>query len=102
MEHAVYDSAASTSCLMNNVRLLFPFYQNSGCVGAVNVEDIDNADVDFIPLNHVRTSKPRYTNTAQYVSLISMILILPLEFLLLGKGENAVKDLLLGQKNKKK
>ncbi|XP_065686585.1 protein SPMIP7 [Patagioenas fasciata] len=39
-----------------------PLY--TGCVGAVNVEDIDNADVDFIPLNHVRTSKPRYTNTA--------------------------------------
>ncbi|NWX12770.1 SPT48 protein, partial [Aegotheles bennettii] len=39
-----------------------PLY--TGCVGAVNFEDIDNADVDFIPLNHVRTSKPRYTNTA--------------------------------------
>ncbi|NXF44561.1 SPT48 protein, partial [Oceanites oceanicus] len=39
-----------------------PLY--TGCVGAVNFEDIDNADVDLIPLNHVRTSKPRYTNTA--------------------------------------
>ncbi|NWW86103.1 SPT48 protein, partial [Rhynochetos jubatus] len=35
-----------------------------GCVGAVNFEDIDNPDVGFIPLNHVRTSKPRYANTA--------------------------------------
>ncbi|CAM9259520.1 unnamed protein product, partial [Bubo scandiacus] len=25
----------------------------NGCVGAVNFEDIDNADVDVIPLNHV-------------------------------------------------
>ncbi|NXW30162.1 SPT48 protein, partial [Phaetusa simplex] len=39
-----------------------PLY--TGCVGAVNFEDIDNADVDLIPLNHVRTSKPRYTSTA--------------------------------------
>ncbi|KAM9643125.1 LOW QUALITY PROTEIN: protein SPMIP7 [Morphnus guianensis] len=35
-----------------------------GCVGAVNFEDIDNADVDLIPLNNVQTSKPCYTNTA--------------------------------------
>ncbi|KAM6375908.1 protein SPMIP7 [Alca torda] len=40
-----------------------PLY--TGCVGAVNFEDIDNADVDLIPLNHVRTSKPRYTSTAR-------------------------------------
>ncbi|NXQ83958.1 SPT48 protein, partial [Nyctibius grandis] len=39
-----------------------PLY--TGCVGAVNFEDIDNADVDLIQLNHVRTSKPRYTSTA--------------------------------------
>ncbi|NXP07987.1 SPT48 protein, partial [Thinocorus orbignyianus] len=39
-----------------------PLY--TGCVGAVNLEDIDNADVDLIQLNHVRTSKPRYTSTA--------------------------------------
>ncbi|NXG65264.1 SPT48 protein, partial [Hemiprocne comata] len=39
-----------------------PLY--TGCVGAVNFEDIDNADVDLILLNHVRTSKPRYTSTA--------------------------------------
>ncbi|XP_054049147.1 spermatogenesis-associated protein 48 [Rissa tridactyla] len=39
-----------------------PLY--TGCVGAVNFEDIDNADVDLIPLNHVRTPKPRYTSTA--------------------------------------
>ncbi|KAM6210914.1 LOW QUALITY PROTEIN: protein SPMIP7 [Sarcoramphus papa] len=34
-----------------------------GC-GAVNFEDIDNANVDLIPLNHVQTSKPHYTSTA--------------------------------------
>ncbi|KAM7122044.1 LOW QUALITY PROTEIN: protein SPMIP7 [Ciconia maguari] len=34
------------------------------CVRAVNCEDIDNADVDLIPLNHVQTSKPHYTSTA--------------------------------------
>ncbi|NXT19930.1 SPT48 protein, partial [Syrrhaptes paradoxus] len=39
-----------------------PLY--TGCVGAVNFEDIDNADVDLIPLNHVQTSKPRYTSTS--------------------------------------
>ncbi|NWX88944.1 SPT48 protein, partial [Nothoprocta pentlandii] len=36
----------------------------TGCVGAVNFEDIDNANVDLITLAHVRTSKPRYTNSA--------------------------------------
>ncbi|NWJ05136.1 SPT48 protein, partial [Crypturellus undulatus] len=36
----------------------------TGCVGAVNFEDIDNASVDLIKLAHVRTSKPRYTNSA--------------------------------------
>ncbi|KAM6281304.1 protein SPMIP7 [Porphyrio hochstetteri] len=35
----------------------------SGCVGAVNFEDIDNADVDLIPLNHMQTSKSCYTTT---------------------------------------
>ncbi|NXY70937.1 SPT48 protein, partial [Glareola pratincola] len=39
-----------------------PLY--TGCVGAVDFEDVDNANVDLIPLNHVRTSKPRYTSTA--------------------------------------
>ncbi|KAM9200244.1 protein SPMIP7 [Mergus octosetaceus] len=39
-----------------------PLY--TGCVGAVNFEDIDNANVDLIMFNHVRTSKPRYTSTA--------------------------------------
>ncbi|XP_051466223.1 spermatogenesis-associated protein 48 [Apus apus] len=39
-----------------------PLY--TGCVGAVDFEDIDNADADLILLNHVRTSKPRYTSTA--------------------------------------
>ncbi|KAM6135260.1 protein SPMIP7 [Pterocles gutturalis] len=39
-----------------------PLY--TGCVGAVNFEDIDNADVELIPLNHVQTSKPRYTSTS--------------------------------------
>ncbi|NXA40452.1 SPT48 protein, partial [Eudromia elegans] len=36
----------------------------TGCVGAVNFEDVDNANVDLITLAHVRTSKPRYTNSA--------------------------------------
>ncbi|XP_066848685.1 protein SPMIP7 isoform X1 [Anser cygnoides] len=39
-----------------------PLY--TGCVGAVNFEDIDNANVDLIMFNCVRTSKPRYTSTA--------------------------------------
>ncbi|KAM6349633.1 protein SPMIP7 [Podargus strigoides] len=39
-----------------------PLY--TGCIGAANLEDIDNADVDLIQFNHVRTSKPRYTSTA--------------------------------------
>eukprot|EP00076_Gallus_gallus_P007110 XP_003640831.1 spermatogenesis-associated protein 48 [Gallus gallus] len=39
-----------------------PLY--TGCVGAVNFEDIDNPSVDLIIFNHVQTSKPRYTRTA--------------------------------------
>ncbi|KAM6276183.1 LOW QUALITY PROTEIN: protein SPMIP7 [Spheniscus humboldti] len=40
------------------------FLVNCGCVGAVHFENIDNADIDLIPLNHVQTSKPCYTSTA--------------------------------------
>nr|XP_009680203.1 PREDICTED: uncharacterized protein C7orf72 homolog [Struthio camelus australis] len=36
----------------------------TGCVGAVNFEDIDNASVDLITLACVRTSKPRYTRSS--------------------------------------
>ncbi|XP_030300526.1 spermatogenesis-associated protein 48 [Calypte anna] len=39
-----------------------PLY--TGCIGAVNFEDIDNPDEDLILLHHVRTLKPRYTSTA--------------------------------------
>ncbi|XP_021243984.1 uncharacterized protein C7orf72 homolog isoform X2 [Numida meleagris] len=39
-----------------------PLY--TGCVGAVNFEDIDNPSVDFIMFNHVQTPKPCYTKTA--------------------------------------
>ncbi|XP_019373923.1 PREDICTED: uncharacterized protein C7orf72 homolog [Gavialis gangeticus] len=39
-----------------------PFY--TGCIGAENFEDIDNASVDLITLTNVRTSKPRYTSTS--------------------------------------
>lgn len=67
------------------------------CVGAVNFED--SAGVDLIPLNHVQTSKLYYTSTAHYVSLLSMILILPLEPLLFGKREKTVENLILGEKN---
>lgn len=77
----MYGSAASTSCLMNNVHI-FDLLSIS-CVGAVNFED--SAGVDLVPLNHVQTSKPHYASTAHYVSLLSMILILPLELLLPGK-----------------
>ncbi|KAM4906276.1 LOW QUALITY PROTEIN: protein SPMIP7 [Sylvia borin] len=60
LEDAVYGSAASTSCLMNNVRI-FDLHSLC-CVGAVNFED--TAGVDLVPLNHVQTSKPHYTSTA--------------------------------------
>ncbi|XP_039382691.1 spermatogenesis-associated protein 48 isoform X1 [Mauremys reevesii] len=39
-----------------------PLY--TGCIGAENFEDLDNASVDVITLGSVRTSKPRYTRTA--------------------------------------
>ncbi|XP_067406512.1 protein SPMIP7 [Emydura macquarii macquarii] len=39
-----------------------PLY--TGCSGAENFEDLDNANVDIITLGSVRTSKPRYTRTA--------------------------------------
>ncbi|TRZ16137.1 hypothetical protein HGM15179_010971, partial [Zosterops borbonicus] len=54
LEDAVYGSAASTSCLMNNVHL-FDLHSIC-CVGAVNFED--TAGVDLVPLNHVQTSNP--------------------------------------------
>ncbi|XP_075445202.1 protein SPMIP7 [Ascaphus truei] len=37
----------------------------SGCTGSVNIEDVDNHTAHFIPFTKVRTSQPRYTNTAQ-------------------------------------
>lgn len=91
----MYGSAASTSCLMNNVHL-FDLHSIC-CVGAVNFED--TAGVDLVPLNHVQTSKPHYTSTAHYVSFLSMILIESLEFLLPEKREKIVKNLILGEKN---
>lgn len=91
----MYGSAASTSCLMNNVHIFDLL--SICCVGAVNFED--SAGVDLVPLNRVQTSEPHYTSTAHYVSFISMILILPLEFLLSGKREKTVKNLILGEKN---
>lgn len=90
LEYAVYGSAASTICLINNLHV-FDFHPNSGCVGAVNFEDIDNPSVDLIVFNHVQTSKPRCTRTAQYVSLISNILMLHLEFWILGKGKKCLR-----------
>ncbi|XP_006136438.1 protein SPMIP7 [Pelodiscus sinensis] len=39
-----------------------PLY--TGCIGAENVEDLDNASVDVITLGNVRTTKPCYTRTA--------------------------------------
>ncbi|XP_074842116.1 protein SPMIP7 [Carettochelys insculpta] len=39
-----------------------PLY--TGCIGAENLEDLDNASVDVIALGRVRTSKPRYVKTA--------------------------------------
>ncbi|XP_062424478.1 LOW QUALITY PROTEIN: protein SPMIP7 [Rhea pennata] len=36
----------------------------TGCIGAVNFEDVDNTNVDLLTLAHVRTSKPRYTSSA--------------------------------------
>ncbi|NXP18081.1 SPT48 protein, partial [Scytalopus superciliaris] len=35
-----------------------------GCAGAIYFEDIDNADVDLIPLNHLQTSKSHHTSPA--------------------------------------
>ncbi|KAM4790842.1 LOW QUALITY PROTEIN: protein SPMIP7 [Cyanocitta cristata] len=59
LECAVYGSAASTSCLMNNVHIFDLL--SICCVGAVNFED--SASVDLVPLNRVLTSKPHYTST---------------------------------------
>lgn len=91
----MYGSAASTSCLMNNVHIFDLL--SICCVGAATFED--SASVDLVPLNHVLTSKPPYTSTVHSVSLISMILVLPLEFLLFGKGDKTAKNLILGEKN---
>lgn len=83
----MYGSAASTSCLMNNVHTFDLL--SICCVGAVNFED--SVDVDVVLLNHVQTFKAHYTSTAHYVSFLSMILTLPLAFLLLGKREKLLK-----------
>ncbi|XP_064410196.1 protein SPMIP7 [Latimeria chalumnae] len=39
-----------------------PLY--SGCIGAENLEDVDNPNVKFFPFTTVRTPQPRYTETA--------------------------------------
>ena len=37
----------------------------SGCIGGVNLDEIDNANEPFDPLTVKRVSLPRYTDTAQ-------------------------------------